>query len=282
MSIQSIIAPNTGLGFSANINQTWDDGSSMGIPLGGPTHDLTNSFYPGDDDTSSDGSTYSPASDGLRNRIQPQAFLPQYFHTDPRSTVHPDDFSIHPHPAVLSSTSSYADWSEYDISQPFNGLGIGLERQFPASVGNPPFVYTAQEPSVDTLTDARPRNTLPFMERDGRTNLRGGYTNTPSMASGQGRMVNLDDEILQHYYECYMTGFHFVFPILHRPTLISMSPPPLLNAMILAIGAQFSPRPVSKLHSISIFEAASKKLANLVPMVRVQAFCVHDQYLPGF
>ncbi|KAL9117133.1 MAG: hypothetical protein Q9187_006335, partial [Circinaria calcarea] len=263
MSIQSIIAPNTNLDFSTPSNTTWDNRSFMGIAPG--PHDLMNPLYPRDDDTSSDGSTYSPASDGLQNRIQPQVFLPQYCHTDPRSNAHPEDFSIHAHPAVPLSTSNYPDWSDCDISQPFNGLDIGLERQFSASVGNPPFVYIAQEPSVDTLTDARPRNTLPFMERDGRTSLRSGYTNAPIMVSGQGRMVDMDDETLQHYYECYMTSFHSIFPILHHSTLRSMSPPPLLNAMILAIGTQFSPRPVSKWHSILLFEAASKPLANLVP-----------------
>lgn len=266
MSIQSLITPNPGLGFSSQLTQTWN--SDMGIGPGSLTQDLMDSLNHCDD-VSSEGSTYSPASEGLQHQVQPQIYLPHYYQTHARSTLPLEDFSAHSYAAASSSASSYSEWNDFDVPQPFDDLDIRLERQFPASVGNPPFVCTAQEPSVDTLTDAPPPNAQPYMDRDGRASLRDEFTSAASMASGQGRMVNLDHETLQHYYECYITGFHSLFPILHYPTLISKSPPPLLNAMILAVGAQFSTRPISKWHSISIFEAASKLLANLLFMVRV-------------
>ena len=242
----------------------------MGIGPGSLTQDLVDSLYHRDD-VSSDGSTYSPASEGLHHQVQPQIFLPQYYQTHARSTLPMEDFSADPYAVASSSTSSYSEWNDCDITQPFNDLGIRFERQFPASVGNPPFVYTAQEPSVDTLTDAPPPNAQPFMDRDGCASIRSEFTIAASMASGQDRMVNLDDETLQHYYDCYITGFHSLFPILHSPTLVSTSPPPLLKAVILAIGAQFSTRPASKWHSVSIFEAAANLLANLLAMVSILA-----------
>lgn len=239
----------------------------MGLGPGSPTQNLMGSLYPRDD-VSSDDSTYSPASEGLQHHVQPQIFLPHYYQTHARSTLPLEGFSTPSYAVASSSASSYSEWNEYNIAQPFNDLDIGFEGQFAASVGNPPFVYTAQEPSVDTLTDAPPPNAQPSMDGDGRASLRNGFTSAASMASGQERMVNLDDETLKHYYECYTTSFHSLFPILHYPTLV---PPPLLNAMILAVGAQFSTRPASKQHSILIFEAASKLLANLLRMVSVPA-----------
>ena len=76
-----------------------------------------------------------------------------------------------------------------------------------------------------------------------------------------GSLVNLDSETLQHYDDCYWETIDPLFPIVHHPTYMPANAPPFLGTMVLALGAQSSPRDGSKSHSTSWFTFASRQLA---------------------
>jgi len=75
-------------------------------------------------------------------------------------------------------------------------------------------------------------------------------------------MVNqVDAETLQHYHKCYWAHFDPLFPIVHKQVYQPAQADPLLGAMILAIGAQFSSRSYSEEHSGHWFNLVSSMVS---------------------
>ena len=70
-----------------------------------------------------------------------------------------------------------------------------------------------------------------------------------------------DSETLQHYEDCYWEKIDPLFPIVHHPTYMTVNAPPLLAAMVQALGAQVSARDGAKSHSLSWFAFASRQFA---------------------
>ena len=233
--------------------------------------DLMSSLYATDDSAvySSEGS-YSPISECPQPYTRPQRSLPQYQDAQIRSTSHLLDVPASAYSVSHPRSPNVSHWSGYDVtSQPTSGLGFGFESPFPAPVVGPQFICTAHEPPIDNVTDTLSSTFIPSLDRNGRDNVPRECGDTTGMAAAQvasgNGMVKLDNESVQHYYDCYWKNFHTTCPIVHYPTLLSTRPPPLLTAIIIAIGAQFSSRSSSKTHSTSMFGLSSR----LLPAVSV-------------
>lgn len=64
-----------------------------------------------------------------------------------------------------------------------------------------------------------------------------------------------------NYLDAYWSIFHPTFPIIHRPTFHHEQPSPLLEAAVIAVGAQFSYHANSKTDSQNLHERCLKILS---------------------
>ena len=87
----------------------------------------------------------------------------------------------------------------------------------------------------------------------GRQPLRHEPAPSAAVAMGPSTLLAADGKF-KHYLDCYWQHFHPLFPIIHRSSFISTSPPPLLALLMVVIGAQFSLHPESKNHSAFLYE----------------------------
>ena len=206
-------------------------------------------------------------SECAQPHVRPQQYRSQYQDARARSTSHPIDMPSQAYSVPHPRTRIIPPWSGYDVPhQPTSGLSFGFESQLPDPVVGPQFICTTHEPPVDNMTDTLASTTTSSLDRYGRDTIWRECGDTAGVVAGhvaanEDGMVKLDNGSVQHYYDCYWKNFHPIFPIVHYPTLLSAHPPPLLTAIIIAIGAQFSSRPLSKTHSMSMFAFSYKLLS---------------------
>ena len=246
----SNIVESTKGGFSQPV-QAWGTSMSSGLVPGNPIHGSGIGLIPVHHPSShsSDGS-YSPASDTIPSHTRA---YPRYYNAPAQSASHPVEMPVRPYPIPHRNTPDLPPWDGYDIAQPHQNLGVGLEGQFPSHVGSPQLTYDTYEHPVDKLTDKLTTAAHIVLDRFDGSLLRRQFVNAAGMASSQDSMAVIEEENLRHYYECYWKNFDPLFPIIHHPSTISARTEPLLLGSMVAIGAQFSLRPHSKLHSMSIF-----------------------------
>ena len=245
----SINAVEPATGSFSQPAQAWGPSMASGLPPGNSIHGSGLGLIPMHHTSSysSDGS-YSPASDIVPSHNQAY----QYYNVSARSTSHPVEMPVRSFPIPHGSTPDLP-WNGYDVAQPSQNLSLGLEGQFPSHVGSPQLTCNTYEHPVDKLTDklTAARNNI-ILARLDRSLLRRDSANAAGVA--QDSMVMIEDETLRHYYECYWKKFDPLFPVVHDPSRMSLGTEPLLLGSMVAIGARFSLRPLSKSHSISIFQ----------------------------
>lgn len=106
---------------------------------------------------------------------------------------------------------------------------------------------------------------IPLSDLDGYEwgALRGLFSTATDVKLDKHGVVEGDMGKLNDYLDCYWQHFHPLFPVVHRPTFLASTPPPLLAAAMVAIGAQFSTRPHSKSYSTFMHEACINLLSTV-------------------
>ena len=121
--------------------EPWHADVPMHLPhTAAPRSHMMRSVYPSDESAvASSDSCYSPMSDGPTAQVYHQPYLPSYPPVPTRSTSFPMDISSNM-PSDYSMPYPEANIPAWDGYEPAHhaadgGLGIGLEGQFPSSVG---------------------------------------------------------------------------------------------------------------------------------------------------
>jgi len=170
----------------------------------------------------------------------------------------------------MSVIPNFGSWTTQEESpQPMDGLGIGFEGQYPHPVGISISASKTHEYPVDSLADSSTPTTLTRMEGDSGTGVRAGQSFAAGLVASQNGLVNLENETLQHYRDCYWKYFHPHFAVVHRRSLETGS---LLDRAILAIGAQYSSRPHARSHSLAWFTFVSRLCATVRALSYVDTF----------
>ncbi len=267
MSIYSIVDPTTTHGFVSQSMDTFNDPSQLAVPAAprGFPPDLVYGASTSDDSPfySSD-SCYSPNSEYSRAHIVSQSYHPMHQRQRSSSTTSLVDPYFQPQmmKSPLCSTSTLPAWSETETSLPPQELlGVNhFEGAFLQPVGTPHLGHPIDERWAHSFLDTS--NLIPLSELDGYEwiALRRVLSTAAGLALDKHGMVEASVGKLEDYLDCYWQHFHPLFPIIHRPTFFVKTPPPLLAAAMVAIGAQFSTRPHSKSYSTFMHEACMRLL----------------------
>ena len=276
MSIGSIIEPNIRRALSQH-DQHWTQPYQMPItmaPRGYPPELVFGLSASDDSPFYSSDSCYSPISEAAQSHPGSQSYLPRYDKSRAPSSAYMPDYSTQL-TTPISAASSFGPWSGLEgTSQPVDGLGIGFEGQYHHSVGISRYASMTHEHPVDSLLDKTPTASS-FMERTRGTSLRAESSFATGLVASKNRLVNLNDETLQHYLQCYWKYFDPQFPIIHRPSPVTETSS-VLNTILLAIGAQFSNRPFARSHSMSWFIFATRSCATVRLSSYPFEFCAND------
>ncbi|MCJ1310009.1 hypothetical protein MMC25_003670 [Agyrium rufum] len=234
MSINSIITPRTD--YAVGTDASWP--SKIPVQLGPGRPGFFYGLHPSDETTSySSDSCHSPISEGPTAQLYPQPYLPQYQNPPSHSSPYPMDIQPTHFPHVYGNPPVEPGWNEFDDRHVIDdNLGIGLEGQFPNSVG----------------TQSRTSRALLGGGRIAKY-LRRSLSISPWNDTTSNAVVRLNDSTIQHYYDCYWKYFHDVCSVVHFATFMSTDRSTVLAKTMLAIGSQFSPRPLSGSHSITFF-----------------------------
>lgn len=92
--------------------------------------------------------------------------------------------------------------------------------------------------------------------------LRSQSTSPAGMVLGPSSLLKVHDP-WWHYLECYWQHFHPLFPIVRLASFVSSSPQPWLAASMVAVGAQFSPRPDAKQYSSSQYATCLEMMSEV-------------------
>ncbi len=262
MSIYSIVDHNTPRGFVHPPMDTFNDHAPIG-PYGFPPELV----YGANSDESaiySSDSCYSPNPEYSHAQIARQSYLPR------QDRQQSPSFTPHMGPCYqppLYTTSTLPAWYDTETSLPPQELqGTDhFEGSFLQSVGTP---HLARPPNARAaysfLGSSVP---IPLSDLDAYEwgALRGLFPTAAGVKLDKPGVVESDVGKLNDYLDCYWQHFHPLFPVIHRPTFLASTPPPLLAAAIIAIGAQFSSRPHSKSYSTFMHEACIKLLSTVSP-----------------
>ncbi|KAI9881482.1 MAG: hypothetical protein M1830_000045 [Pleopsidium flavum] len=250
MSIDSIVDHTTPSGFVSRSMDTFNDPSLLVGPVGpyGFPPDLVYGASTSDDSPfySSD-SCYSPNPEYPRAQIANQSYHPMHQRQRSSSITSLVDPYFQPQmmKSPLCTTSTLPAWQEIGTNLP------------------PQELIGANHFEGDFLQPVDTSNLIPLSELDGYewTALRGVLSTPAGLTLDKHGMVGTSAGSLEDYLDCYWQHFHPLFPIIHRPTLFIKTPPPLLAAAMVAIGAQFSTRPGSNSYSTFMHEACIKLLS---------------------
>ena len=248
MSIGSIIEPPVHHSYPQT---SWNDYQMQ--PLGSrhltPDYPYTSSSTePPHSLYSSDGG-YSPASDSYNAPAQ-TSYMPLH---DRIATSYASEYPIPPVPMPASGPWTHQP-GEYP--QSIEGLGIEFSDQCPPPVGISRDVRTMNH-CILTGTPGQTTSTSSLNVGPG-FELRAKHSLANELVSGN--LVDLDGESLRHYDNCFWDYVDPLFPIIHRPTYMAATCG-FLSATVFALGAQFSPRPQARAHSLSWFMIASEHCA---------------------
>jgi len=266
MSIYSIVDHNTPPGFVTQPMGTLNDLSQLAVPSG-PHGFAPDLIYGATSDESlfySSDSCYSPNSEYSQARIAGQSYLPRHDRQQSPS------FTPYIGPCYqppLYSTSTLPAWCETETSLPPQELhGTGhFEGNFLQSVGTPHLARPSNEQATYSLLGSSVPIPLSGLDGYEWSALRGLFPTAAGVNLDRHGMVEGDTGKLNDYLDCYWRHFHPLFPVIHRPTFLGSTPPPLLAAAMIAIGAQFSTRPHSKSYSTFMHEACMKLLSTVGP-----------------
>lgn len=267
MSIGSIVDHNT-LG----------DLSRLSVPIGphGFAPELVYGAPSDDSPFYSSDSCYSPNPEYSHTRIASQSYLPR------QDRQHSPSFNPHMGPCyqpALYSTSTLPAWYETETSlPPQEPQGTDhFEGSFLQSVGTPHLARPPNEQAAYPFLGSSVPIPLSDLDRYEWGALRGLFPTAAGVKLDGHGVVESDMGKLNDYLDCYWQHFHPLFPVIHRPTFLASTPPPLLAAAMIAIGAQFSTRPHSKSYSTFMHEACMRLLSTVSPPLAQSEFdlCLH-------
>ncbi|KAI9813254.1 MAG: hypothetical protein M1827_004196 [Pycnora praestabilis] len=138
----------------------------------------------------------------------------------------------------LSDTSTLPSLGEADVlSPPQPYIGSGHEGIFLQPVDPPKRFSTSELDGLDWYE------------------LRRGLVRAAGTMVAEDGLVRVNHERIHHCLECYWEHFHPVFPVIHQSTFADENSSPLLAAMMVAIGAQFSKTQHAKSYSFSMYQS---------------------------
>ena len=267
MSIYSIV-DTTPSGFVTQPMGPFNDLAQIPVPSGphGFAPDLVYGAASTSDESTiySDDSCYSPNTDYSRAHIASQPYLPAHDRQhSPALTSLMDPYYQLKSP--LYSTSTLPTWCDAETGQPPQELAgtQHLEGAFLQPVGTPLLGCPPNELLADAFLDCS--IPIPLSDLDGYewSALRRVFPTGAGATLDKHGMVVGDVRNISEYLNCYWQHFDPLWPIVHRSTFLASTPAPLLAAVMVAIGAQFSSRPLSKGYSTSMYEACMKLLSTV-------------------
>ena len=209
---------------------------------------------------------YTPHNDG------------SYFYGSDGSHSPASESMGHLHRPSISSASSVTNFEPISLSPT---MTTSIPSQWIPAISAPPSVLpsnmfeegqtpyipvsflSSKTPFYTEADQSQAVNSIPMQLReldgDEYTAIQRELSNVPNLIfddSRPGVSKYLRHDCLEHYWKL----FHPTFPIIHKPSFLPNSPPPLLLSALMAIGSFYDTRPDAQQYSIALAEIATKLL----------------------